>query len=171
MDYLIFEKLNGFVGQHPFFDILTVFVAEYLGYLLVLILFLYFLRDSEKYKPILIKALSAAIFARFVITEIIRFFWYRPRPFIENHINFLLKELNTPSFPSGHAAFFFGLSTLVYFYNKRTGIWFLIASFLICLARIYGGVHWPSDVLAGALVGIFSAYFVNKISAKLKIFN
>ena len=171
MDYLIFQKLNGFVGQHPLFDILTVFIAECLGYLLIFILLLYFLKDSGKYKPILIKALSAAVLARFVITEIIRFFWYKPRPFIENHVNFLLKQSNSPSFPSGHAAFFFGLSTLVYFYNKKAGIWFLIASFLISIARVYGGVHWPSDILAGAIVGIFSAYFVNKISAKLKIFN
>jgi len=171
MDYLIFHTLNDFVGKHPLFDLFTVFIAEYLGYILVLILFLYFLKESERYKAVLIKALSAAIFARFVIVEIIRFFWDRPRPFVGNHINYLLKHSASPSFPSGHAAFFFGFSTIVYFYNKKAGIWFLFASLLISIFRVYGGVHWPSDVVVGALVGIVSAYFINVLSAKLKIFN
>ena len=168
MDYLIFQKLNSFVGKWPLLDSLAVFSAEYLGYVLVLILFIYFLKDSKKYKPILVKSLLSAIFSRFIITEIIRFFWERPRPFVENIVNPLLKQSASPSFPSGHAAFFFGFSAMVYFYNKKTGILFLIASFLVSISRVYGGIHWPSDILAGALVGIISAYFINRISAKVK---
>jgi len=171
MDYLIFHALNSFVGKCPFLDYFAIFCAEYLGYVLVLILFYLFFKDSKQYKVLLIKALSAAIFARFVITEIIRFFWDRHRPFIENHINFLLKQSTTPSFPSGHASFFFGLSTMVYFYNKKAGTWFLFASCLISISRVYGGVHWPSDVLAGTVVGILSAYFVKILLTKLKTFN
>ena len=171
MDYLIFQKLNSFVGRWPLLDSLAVFCAEYLGYVLVLILFIYFLRDQKKYKPILIKSLLAAIFSRFVVTEIIRFFWDRPRPFIENNVNLLLEHSASPSFPSGHASFFFAFSAMVYFYNKKAGIWFLIASSLVSISRVYGGIHWPSDVLFGALVGIASAYFINRISLKVKSFN
>jgi len=169
MDYLIFQKLNSFVGQYPLIDFLAIFSANYLGYVLILILFIYFLKDSKKYKPILINSLLAAFFSRFIITEIIRFFWERPRPFINNSVNLLLEHSASPSFPSGHAAFFFALSAMVYLYNKKAGIWFLITSFLISVSRVYGGIHWPSDILAGALIGIISAYFFHKISAKFKI--
>jgi len=172
MDYLIFQKLNSFVGKWPLLDSLAVFSAEYLGYFLILILFMYFLKDSKKYKPILIKSLLAAFFSRFVVAEIIRLFWERQRPFIvENNVNLLLEHSASPSFPSGHAAFFFAFSAMVYFYNKKTGILFLIASFLVSISRVYGGIHWPSDILAGALVGIISAYFINKISLKIKSLN
>jgi len=113
-----------------------------------------------------ISALSAAVFARFVIVEIIRYFLLRPRPFIENHINLLLDKLNEFSFPSGHAAFFFALSTVIYYQNKRIGLVFFVASLLISFSRIFVGVHWPTDILVGAIVGIFSGWLINKISKK-----
>jgi undecaprenyl-diphosphatase len=106
-----------------------------------------------------------------VVAETIYFFWQRQRPFVGNNVNLILGYQNNPSFPSGHASFFFGLSAMVYFYNKKAGSLFLIASFLISISRVYGGIHWPSDILAGALIGIISAYFINKISFKIKYFN
>jgi undecaprenyl-diphosphatase len=169
MDYLIFQKLNSFVGRWPLLDSLAVFSAEYLGYILVLILFIYFLKDSKKYKPIFIKSILAAFFSRFVVAEIIRFFWERPRPFVENNVNLLLEYSASPSFPSGHAAFFFGFSAMVYLYNKKAGILFLAASFLVSISRVYGGIHWPSDILAGAVVGIASAYLLNIVFSKDKL--
>ncbi|RLC39334.1 MAG: hypothetical protein DRH33_03145 [Candidatus Nealsonbacteria bacterium] len=92
----------------------------------------------------------------------IRFLWPRTRPFLENGINLLVEKINQPAFPSGHAAFFFALSLIVLFYNKKAGILFFIASILICLGRVIVGIHWPSDILAGAVVGLFSAWLVNK---------
>lgn len=163
MDFLIFQKLNSFAGKYICLDSLAVFCAEYLGYILIAVLFLLLLKNSKKYWPIAIKGLGTALFARFVITELIRFLWQRPRPFIENQVNLLLSHEPTASFPSGHAAFFFALSAVIYFYNKKTGILFFIASFLISLSRVFCGIHWPSDILGGVIVGIFSAWFLHKL--------
>ena len=82
-------------------------------------------------------------------------------------VNLILNKIDQPAFPSGHAAFFFALSTVVYFYNKKAGIGFFVASFLISISRVFGGVHWPTDILAGVLVGIFSAWFILKILRKI----
>jgi len=60
---------------------------------------------------------------------------------------------NLQSFPSGHAIFFFALSTVIYSFNKKLGIFFLAFSTLMSIARIFVGVHWPSDILAGAILG------------------
>lgn len=166
MDFLIFQKINSFVGKSVCLDSLGIFFAEYLGYFLIGILILFLLKDSKKYWSMVAKALVAAILARFVITEIIRFFWQRARPFIENQVNLLLFHDTTGSFPSGHAAFYFALSTIVYFYNKKAGAFFLIASFLIGISRIFTGVHWPSDILVGAIIGIFSGWLIIKIFNK-----
>ncbi len=70
------------------------------------------------------------------------------------------------SFPSGHAAFFFALSTAVYFYNKKWGVFFFIASSLLSIGRIMGGVHYPSDILGGAIIGVLCAYLVRRYILK-----
>ncbi len=167
MDLLIFEKINGLVGSSSFFDFLGYFFAEYLGYVLLAVLALSLLRNYKKYWRMVAEALTAAVLSRFVLTEVIRFFWHRARPFVDNQVNSLLVHEATGSFPSGHAIFYFALSTVVYFYNKKLGIVFLISSFLISISRVFAGVHWPSDVLAGALLGIISGWLVYKISGKL----
>lgn len=167
MDYLIFQQINNFAGKNICLDSLGIFFAKYLGYVLVVILLLFLVKNSKKYWKMLAKSFGAAILARFGITELVRFYWERPRPFVENHVHLLLDKVNQASFPSGHAAFFFALSTVVYFYNKKAGLLFFLASFLISISRVFSGVHWPSDILVGVLVGVFSGWLVMKISNKL----
>ena len=167
MDYLIFQQINSFAGKNICLDALGAFFAEYLGYVLVVVLVLFLIKNSKKYWGMLVRGFGAAILARFGITELIRFFWEKPRPFVENHVHLLIDKVDQASFPSGHAAFFFALSTIIYFYNKKAGLLFFLASFLISISRVFSGVHWPSDILVGALVGIFSGWLVMKIFKKI----
>ncbi|MFH1462650.1 MAG: phosphatase PAP2 family protein [bacterium] len=166
MDLLIFQKLNSFVGQSVCLDSLFIFFAKDLGCILVVILFLFLLKNFKKYWLMAVSGFMAAILARFGIVELVRFFWERPRPFIENNVNLLLEHEATSSFPSGHAAFFFALSFAVYAYNKKTGLLFFLASFLISVSRVFAGLHWPSDIIAGALVGIISGWLVIRVFKK-----
>ena len=179
MDHSLFNLINQFALKWFWLDVLGILFARYLGYILIFCLVLFLVGKFRKYWQMVLYGLVSAFFARFVIVGLIRWFWQRPRPFallnfteqnlgglIENNVNLLLDYTAKPSFPSGHAAFFFALSTIIYFYNKKAGILFLIASFLICLARVFVGIHWPSDILAGAIVGIFSGWVVHKISKR-----
>ncbi|MFH1181202.1 MAG: phosphatase PAP2 family protein [bacterium] len=167
MDLYIFNLINQFVGRWPALDGLAIFFAKYSGYVLIFILLLFLIKNYKKYWPLATKALVSAVVSRFVITEIIRLFWPRLRPFIENHSNLIISQSpSEPSFPSGHAAFYFALAVAVYFYNKKIGIIFFAVSFLMGIARVFVGVHWPSDILAGVLVGILSAWMAVKISKR-----
>lgn len=114
-----------------------------------------------------LEAFIAAVFTRFILTAIIRWLWFRPRPFvIENFIPLIDQSPKEASFPSGHASFYFALSTIVYCYNKKIGILFYAASFLIVISRVFVGVHWPSDILAGAVLGILMGWILNKLFRK-----
>ena len=162
LDILIFQQINGLADKYPYLDALGVFFAEYLIYILggaALLLFRKSLRKAAQ-------TILAVVLARFGIAELIRLFWSRSRPFIGNDVNLLISQENTSSFPSGHASFCFALSYIVYHYNKKAGIIFFVASFLISIARVFVGVHWPSDILAGAVVGVFSGWVIIKLSQK-----
>lgn len=165
MDIYLFNLINQFAGRWLRLDALGIYFAEYFGYALILSLSLFLAVRFRKYFKMIVEAIISAILARFVIVELIRWIWQRPRPFVQNNVNLLLTH-NASAFPSGHAAFFFAVSTIVYFYNKKAGILFFIASFLICLARVFSGIHWPLDILAGAIVGVLSGWVVHKILKK-----
>jgi len=167
MNYLVFQQINNLALKDLYLDEVAIFCAQYLGYILVGVLFVFLLKDFRKYCRVAAEALVSVILARLVIVEIVRFIWPQSRPFVANQVNLLLPHVPSASFPSGHAAFFFALSTLIYFSNKKAGILLLSASFLIGISRIFCGLHWPTDILGGALVGIFSALVIKKISRGL----
>jgi len=169
MDVYLFHFLNQWAGQWLCLDASAVFLAKYLGYLLVCFLLAWltwdFLFRKEKWQrtiKIIGLSLGAALFSRFIVVEIIRWFYFRPRPFVDEQVNQLLEHSASSSFPSGHAAFFFALSMVIYLYNKKAGWAFFAASFLIVLARVFVGIHYPLDILAGALIGIFFGWLANK---------
>ena len=165
IEHKVFFWLNNFAGQSRFFDGLIVFFAHYLAYLLVLVFIIVLcLSGRERTRRIywFVTAAAAALVARLGVTELIRLVYQRPRPFITYSVHQLIPESGW-SFPSGHTSFFFAFSTIVYFYNKTLGYWFLAASALMGLARIVAGVHYLSDVLAGAVVGWLVGLVVYKV--------
>jgi len=165
IDHYLFQLINNFVFRWIWLDIVGIFFSKYLVYLMVAVLFLFLLKPKKNWKMIS-AALISAFTARFIITGLIRLFEPRSRPFISSNINLLIDKVNQQSFPSGHASFTFGLATVVYLYNKKWGVVFFVLAFLVSIARVFADIHWPSDILAGAVVGIFSGWLISKIFKK-----
>lgn len=64
------------------------------------------------------------------------------------------------SFPSSHAANMFALATVCFLFHRRWGGIALALASLVAFSRMYVGVHWPSDVLAGSLIGMACGWLV-----------
>ncbi len=176
LDVNIFYLFNNLAGQSHIFDVLVVFLAAYLQYFLALtfILLLYFSGYAmpEKIRIFLVTIAAIAV-SRLGVTELIRFFVHRPRPFIDLTVHKLLSSgwfySDTEwSFPSGHSSFFFAMATVIYLYNKKWGIGFFIAAILMNLSRIVAGVHYPSDILGGAIIGVVVGYIIFYFAEKIK---
>ncbi len=165
MDDLIFNFINGFAGKWWPLDWLGIFLANYLGYFLVLaiIILLIKIKDQKQRIHFFSLAILSVILARGIITEIIRFFYYQPRPFLVLEIQPLIAHAPTGSFPSGHAAAFFALALAVFYFNRKWGCWIFTLSLFMGLARIFVGVHWPVDILAGAALGLGCAFLIKKM--------
>ena len=173
MNKSLFLIINSWAGQNIWLDRFMIFSAEWLGYFLILLLITpwlltYFIKNDRVsswarsallkwsyYREMLVVAFGSAIISRFIFVNIIRYFYYHPRPFLvlSDTVQLTDHEM-VSSFPSGHASFYFALATGVYLYNKKAGyIYFVLAGFM-GLARVFVGVHWPLDIMAGALLGI-----------------
>ena len=145
---------------------IIIFLGEYLAYILVAGILVFWWQNKKKYPRFLWQAIAAAILSRGIVTEFIRLFWERPRPFIENNITPFIEHAASSSFPSGHAAVFFALGTILWFYNRKAGVLFLLGAAILSSARVFAFLHWPSDILAGAVIGMVSALLVIKLSQR-----
>lgn len=167
MDHSIVLFFNQLAGQSAFFDSAVIFFANYFPYLLGLafVVCVSRVRVAKERWWFLAQGLLASLIARGGV-EVFRLFVHRPRPFVNDPAIIAFLNEASYSFPSGHASFFFALSTVVYLYNKRWGIWFYVASTLIGFARIVAGVHYPTDILGGAVLGIGVGLVVHRFFRK-----
>jgi membrane-associated phospholipid phosphatase len=104
------------------------------------------------------RVLLSLVLSGLVVGGVLKPAFARDRPFIANPGSPVVGPRSTGfSFPSGHAAdAVAGACALGYLWPRRR-LWGTIAA-LICVSRLYLGVHYPLDVLAGALVGWACAY-------------
>ena len=86
-------------------------------------------------------------------------------------IKLLISEPGDFSFPSGHSSSSFASAVSVWLYNKKLGTLCLIVAYLIAFSRLYIYVHFPSDVISGIIIGIFSALISEKIISKSNLFS
>lgn len=163
--------LNQFAGRHPRFDsIISWTDATPLvkgGVIVMLIWLTLFDRNRpgrmRKDFELLIGAVFLSAFATIAARGLAIILPFRSRPFVTPSLHFRLptgaslNHIDWSSFPSDHAAMFFALATGLLLVSLRAG-WFAIAwaAFVICLPRLYLGLHWPTDILAGAVIGVSS---------------
>jgi len=174
MDYNLFNYINSLAGKWFFLDGLAIFFAKYIIYYLIAgAIFVVFLIKTKKEKiRYFFLVGTSVVLSRLFITEAIRLIWYRPRPFIDHQVNLLIEHSASGSFPSGHIAFLFALSIAIYLFGKKIcstdsrkilsniGIVFFVLSFLVGLARVFVGFHYPLDIFGGIIVGFFSAWII-----------
>lgn len=153
--------LNHLVSQNPYLKKVIEYSASSFIYLVPIFLFFYwFWSNSEKKKIALFITLSG-LASWLLINQPLCQFIARERPFLNQTLP--LKELifhrPTCSFPSDHLALLSALFFSSFFLKeKKLGYLFLILALFIGFSRISTGLHYPSDILAGFFVGLFSAF-------------
>lgn len=172
MDVSIFNLINGLSRKWQILDWTGIFFAEYAGYFLILyFLILLFKQEKIREKIYFFSFVSLSlILSRGIIAEAMKFFISRSRPFSILNLQPLIDANGVDaSMPSGHATFYFALAMIIFFFNKKAGWRFFAASFLMGVARIFTGVHWTTDILAGAAIGIFSVLLVKYLISSYSV--
>ncbi len=157
-DEKVFSILYGLANKNQFFDWLFIFLASYLIYILLALFIWFLLKEKDWRRRFYFGALAivSVLLSRGIITDLIRYFYDKPRPFALLDIESLISHSATNSFPSGHLTFLVPIALTLWLMNRRLGLWFLVGALLIGVGRIGVGIHWPSDILGGFAIGAIS---------------
>lgn len=158
-----YHLINQWAGHHPILDNLMAFLAQYALELYALLFIIAWLSlpksDTDKRHALVIAGFSGIL--ALIFNVLIGQFFYRPRPFItlqKGTFTQLIPHSNDTSFPSDHTSGSFGFAAGSW---NGAAFWvrwsFTILAILVAIARVYTGVHWPTDVLASIIIGIFSS--------------
>ena len=165
-----FLFINQYAGKSNILDTALIAVAEVMPYAFMLImLYLWFDVNIERKKSSFNAGLSVLL--GMLTSYVISLFYYHPRPFVDNLGTQLIEHAPDSSFPSDHTTFIFSISVMLLF-NKTTrfiGIVLCGCSLISGLSRVFGGVHFPLDILGAILVSIFSSVVVFKSQNKTSI--
>lgn len=168
VDTTAIQFLNGFAQQNHAFDVALVMQARYAllkGVVLATLLwFAWGLTrdDGSDRVPFASRSILGALLAIVVGRAMQNLLPARVRPLHEPSLGFVLPHGVDPaihtdmsSFPSDHALLFFAVATAVWARSRALGaLAFAWTAVMICLPRIYLGYHYPTDILAGAVIGI-----------------
>lgn len=87
--------------------------------------------------------------------QILKRLFERPRPYTVNpDANVIVDKLSSFSFPSGHSRCSVECAVVIFANNKKWGIAAIVLAVFTCISRMYLYMHFPTDVLAGAVLGV-----------------
>jgi len=159
LDIAILEFIN--VHRIQELDGLFILVTDsawVISYFVPALLILYAL-ISRNYTD-LYKALTIliSVILSFFLVSLLKHYIDRPRPFAMYGFIQKVSDGGSPSFPSGHSSDAFAFVTaLCIIYSRKILLLTYIWAFLLAYSRMHLGVHYPSDVIAGVILGICSA--------------
>lgn len=162
-----FRAINNLGKQYSFLNSTMIFLAEYMVYFLGLIIIAYWFTRSRKNKMMIIQAMVAFVTAE-IIGKLAGKFHLNYQPFaVLPDVNKLVDHAVDNSFPSDHTILFFSICFSFWLVRKKTGWLWLVLAFCVAISRIWVGVHYPFDVVTGALLGSISALFSYWLTPKI----
>ena len=159
MDGAIVEWLNSGVGRFGWWDaVMRTMVSDYLtpvsGSLVLLGLWFWGSYPGRLQDQMTTITGTIGIGFANLVTSQVNNAYFRARPFVEHDLDLLFYKPTDSSFPANAVAIGFAIATAVFLRRRRLGLLLYGLAAMYGFARLYAGVHYPSDVLAGAAIGI-----------------
>jgi undecaprenyl-diphosphatase len=166
-DYGLFSAINGLAGKSAIVDAIMVGSAKYLPVLFALVLIALWLTWKPQNQRGAFLAGASALMA-LGIGQLVGHALPRPRPYLVHSVKLLISRSVDTSFPSDHATLGFAVAVMVWQYNRKVGAVLLILAVVLAFCRVYVGVHYPSDVLGGAVLGTVTSLVIAALSRQAR---
>jgi membrane-associated phospholipid phosphatase len=161
MDLWLLKVLNGLAALSDGFEDPFEFLANQAELMFGLLLAAAFLARgrlaSVRARHGVVAAGLSALLA-LAVAHLISGLWDRPRPYEAlGDVHLFVAPSVDPSFPSDHATAAFAIAVALLLRNRRVGAVALMMAVVLSLSRVAVGVHYPSDILGGAVIGSLAA--------------
>jgi undecaprenyl-diphosphatase len=174
-DLTVYHMLNHLATpSHPILNtVMKFFAQDALEIYAILFVIAWFTlpKQDTKSRHALVVSGCAGILA-LLINVIIGHIWYRPRPFValpKGTFNQIIPHSVDASFPSDHTSGSFGFASASWGKNVAWVRYsFTIIAILTMISRVYCGVHYPTDVIGGLVVGVFAGRVMWRFSGLLQ---
>ncbi|ETI66346.1 undecaprenyl-diphosphatase [Neobacillus vireti] len=163
----VFRAINDIGKEHASLNPIAIFMADYMIIVLALGMLVYWFTRINKNRMMVIQGGVAFVLAE-VLGKIAGTMYYHNQPFAElPHVNQLIAHVVDNAFPSDHSILFFSVCFSFWLVRKKDGWLWLVFACFVGVSRIWVGVHYPGDVVTGALIGIVAALAAYWIVPKL----
>lgn len=161
LDWWLAARAHDALIAYPVIAGVVVFLNYAFVVALIATVAVFFVRHPRVRSGWVVVAFSGAL--AYLVSRLIGFVFFRPRPFVTHSFEaFIAMSPLSKSFPSSHAIVSFAVAMALYARNRRWGTVALVLAGLISISRVLVGVHYPSDVLAGALLGVILSMLIQK---------
>ncbi|WP_243291871.1 undecaprenyl-diphosphatase [Bacillus sp. FJAT-47783] len=161
MDTTIFRAINMLSGRFSLLDKWMIFISNKIRYVYILLLLMMWFKNMT-YKKMTVNAVISS-FITLILNSFIKFFYFKPRPFVKRRVGILIPSKRDSSFPSKHTLLVFAISTSVFLYERVLGFIMFGLSFLTGFSRIWVGHHYPSDIIGSAVLGSLTSMIIHKL--------
>lgn len=156
----LFRWVNQLSIDHSYLNPIFIGLAEYTVLLAALMCLFVWFQNRSRYNRAMVVSAGLTFILAELLGKIAGIFYFNQQPFAEmSHVNLLIQKEVNNSFPSDHTIFIFSVCLIFWLFHKRHVYWLFVAC-AIGFSRIWVGVHYPFDVLAGAVIASLTAVTV-----------
>lgn len=161
MNYTAFQWINNLAGISTLLDKEMIVITNSAAYVAILFMFILWFHNGKKENAIrkqyTVLYTTLSVVTALLVNVIIHAVYYHPRPFVTYDVNQLVPHAANSSFVSDHSVLVLSIAFVFILRGEKLKYIALIWAVLVCISRLYVGVHFPLDVLGAAVITIITS--------------